>query len=565
MNLFKLFFISLLLIPQAACAATLTEKFEETYIPLGPSYNEASMAPVDFNSDGKFDGIVAIDSKGSRVLAFSFTGPSQIWSVSNPNIRAGNSDGVVIAADIDGDGRSSDVIAGAKGVYAINAGTVLWNFDASGGSIFSLALVDLDGDGTANEIVAGGHGIVYAMDENGISLWNFSEISKSAVESVSSIDLNEDGVGEGVLLSAAKSFYVLDSEGGRVWNKLASDNVYSVISADFDNDGYMNDIVVGSGDGNVTAFNSEGQHLWGYYAYVDPGNKIRLYPADLSETGIFGNVIINADTVHGLNSVGTRAWSGTHVGSAVAQIDFNGNGKMEGVLTGTSNNIYAIGPSGQQVGYYLLPNNEKKAPYNVTGATAISAADLDGDGYLDDVFGVSNGAYFALEHTTDAPAPAATTPAEETPEPEETPDTTPAETPKDVTVSLGDDRVVTEGTVVTLVAEATASLSTGKIVTYVWTEGTDLLTNEIDKNSYGKVFSVGEHVIKVVVTDDTGASSSDTVKVTVTAKETETPAEAPPEQTSPLLMVFLGVAIGVAVVGAILYFMKKKEPQDEWD
>ncbi|MBU2559957.1 PKD domain-containing protein, partial [archaeon] len=100
------------------------------------------------------------------------------------------------------------------------------------------------------------------------------------------------------------------------------------------------------------------------------------------------------------------------------------------------------------------------------------------------------------------------------------------------------------------------------IVSYTWTEGDTLLGED---KTLGKIFDAGEHTIKVTVKDNTGASAYDTVKVTVTAKETTAPTDAPQEQTSPFLMVLLGVGIGVAIVGAILFYMKKnKGPEDEW-
>ena len=563
LRLFFPFFIILLIIPGAVNADTLTEKFEKDYIPLGSATGEVSLAVADFDSDGKYDGVAAIDSRGGRVMAFSFSGLGQIWTVSKPNIIEGTSKGAIIAADLDGDGKSSDIIAGARGIFAINAGTVIWNFTTSD-SIYSFALVDLNQDGKADEIVAGGHGNVYAVDSTGALLWKFSDPS-APVEAISGIDFDKNGVPESVLLGSAKSLFVLDSDGNRLWSRIASDNVYSVISADFDNDGYRTDIVYGAGDGNVTALNSEGTGLWDYRAYVTPGEKIKLHAADLSSTGIFDKIVVNADSVHALNSVGTRAWSNTFIGDTAVLVDFNGDGNREGVVIGTSNNIYGISPLGQEVGYYLLDNGQKQKTYNMTGAAVLSPADLDGDGYLDDIFGVTGGAYFALAHTTDAPAPVVTT----TPPPATTtaPITTTPPVPGEVTVNLGDDRTVVEGTVVTLTAEATPSLSTGKITSYVFTEGTELLNlGEINKKTLGKIFEVGEHTIKVVVTDDTGATSSDTIKVTVTSQSiipAQTPV--PAEQTNPLVMVLLGVAIGVAIVGAILYFMKKKESQDEWD
>jgi hypothetical protein len=228
------------------------------------------------------------------------------------------------------------------------------------------------------------------------------------------------------------------------------------------------------------------------------------------------------------------------------------------VVTSTSNRIYAISPTGQQVGYYLKDDGVKKSPYNITGATALSAADLDGDGYLDDIFGVTSGAYFALAHTTDAPAaPTTTSPPATT----AAPVTTAPPAPKDVTVDIGEDKTVTKGTVVTLTAEAAPSLDTGSIVSYIWTEDNTVLGQD---KSLSKIFDEGEHTIRVEVTDNTGAKSSDVIKVIVIAPTSPTPTAAPPKQTSPLKMVLLGVAIGVAIVGAILYYMKKKGPEKDW-
>lgn len=558
MDNLKLVFIVIFLIPGVVSAATLTEEFEKDYISLGSATGTASMATVDFNSDGKIDGVVAIDSRGGRVLAFDFSGPGLIWSVTNPDIAAGSTDGAIISADLDGDGRSSDVIAGAKGVYAINSGTVIWKF-ITRDSIYSLAMVDLDGDGNASETVAGGTGNLYALDASGVSLWNFTDINR-VVTSVTGIDLDKDGVPESVLFGSGKVVYILDSNGDRVWSRMASDTVYSVISADLDSDGYLTDSVVGSGDGNVTALNKAGEYLWYYKAYVDPGNKIKLYAADLSSTGVFNKIIVNADSVHALNAAGSRAWSGTHVGDAIALVDFNSDGKRESMVIGTSKNIYAINPRGQSVGYYLLDDGKKKSPYNITGASTLSAADLDGDGYLDDIIGVGNGIFFALAHITTAP-PQTTAPP---------PETTPAPVPQDVTVEIGQDRSVTENTLITLTADATPSLPDGSIVSYIWTEDSTILGQE---KSLSKIFPVGEHEINVVVTDNTGEKASDTVKVTVATQESPTPkpaatTEAPPatgKQTSPIIMVLVGIAIGAVIVGVILHFLKKqKGSEGDW-
>ncbi|MEE8402089.1 MAG: PKD domain-containing protein, partial [Candidatus Hydrothermarchaeaceae archaeon] len=224
-----------------------------------------------------------------------------------------------------------------------------------------------------------------------------------------------------------------------------------------------------------------------------------------------------------------------------------------------SNKIYAISSSGLQVGYYLPDGINKRGPYNITGASTLSPADLDGDGYLDDIIGVGSGTFFALAHKTLAPAPEATTPPVTT--------SPPPLKLKNVSVEAGEDRTVTKNTLVTLTPETTASLDNGSIVSYLWTEGSTILGQE---KSLSKIFEEGEHEIKVIITDNTGAKASDTIIVIVAAQSSPTPpptTTAPePEgnQTSPIMMVLLGIIIGAVVVGAIMYFSKKKESEEEW-
>ncbi len=64
----------------------------------------------------------------------------------------------------------------------------------------------------------------------------------------------------------------------------------------------------------------------------------------------------------------------------------------------------------------------------------------------------------------------------------------------------------------TLTASASPSTSGGIIVSYIWTEDDKILGQEA---TLKKVFEKGNHAIKVVVTDNTGAKAEDTVKITV--------------------------------------------------
>ena len=88
------------------------------------------------------------------------------------------------------------------------------------------------------------------------------------------------------------------------------------------------------------------------------------------------------------------------------------------------------------------------------------------------------------------------------------------DTNKKPTVDAGDNQSVTEGERVTL--RAKASDSDGTIVSYEWREG-DVVKGHSAKLKL-KHLSLGKHYFTVTVTDDKGATASDTVRVKVKPK-----------------------------------------------
>lgn len=85
------------------------------------------------------------------------------------------------------------------------------------------------------------------------------------------------------------------------------------------------------------------------------------------------------------------------------------------------------------------------------------------------------------------------------------------------TTNAGPDQTITLGDSVTLDGSKSED-SDGTIQSYAWTENGTLLTNEI---SFTKAnFTVGTHTIILTVTDNDGATDSDTVIVTVNAPPT---------------------------------------------
>jgi hypothetical protein len=404
--------VILLTLPVQNASAELTEEFNEEYTPIGPSTSgSASMTTVDFDQDGKADGLAIIDNDGGRVLALDLHGEQRGAIIWNRLIQPGVKGTSILAMDLDGNDYIDEVVLASKDLHAFDKGGEIWSFSPTG-SISSIAAIDLDGDGQANELVAGGWGKVYALSSDGNLIWNFTlGDAKLYIESVSGVDLNRDGVPESVIvgggLAEGRYVSILDSRGVEIWGRRIQEKTRSVISADLNNDGYRNEIVVGDSTGNITAFDGDGNFLWSYKTPdpVSERQRIKLYAADLNEEGLFNVIIAKAVTIYAINPNGELRWTFSVTPHSLALSDFNSNGKFEGVIASTDSKIYAVSPMGKQVGYYL-DDYKKISPVNTTlgGARVITSVDLDGDGYLDDIAGIQDNTIFLIEHTTLKPA-----------------------------------------------------------------------------------------------------------------------------------------------------------------
>lgn len=411
----RLAILMVLVLSMQIVQGQLTEEFNENYIPVGPSTSGmAVMESLDFDPDGKLgDALVVFDNDGGRVVALDLHAERRgavMWNEIVPRGVRGSS---ILAVDLNGNNRLDEVVVASEDIYAFNKDGKLWSF-APIGSLSSLTAVDLNGDGKAREIVAGGWGKVYALASDGSSLWNFTVgDTKLYAESVAGVDLNRDGVPESVILGGGlaegRYVYVLGPTGNEVWSHSIGARAQSVASLDLNGDGFSDEVVVGDNTGNITAFDSRGNYLW-HYKTPDPTDekqRIKLYPADLEEKGSFDVVLAKGMTIYAINRNGGLRWTFPVTPNSIAQADFNSNGKMESVIAGTDSKIYALNKNGIQVGYYADGGGQKTSPFNTSlgGASVVASTDLDGDGYLDDIAGISGNTIFLVEHITKVEAP----------------------------------------------------------------------------------------------------------------------------------------------------------------
>ncbi len=83
---------------------------------------------------------------------------------------------------------------------------------------------------------------------------------------------------------------------------------------------------------------------------------------------------------------------------------------------------------------------------------------------------------------------------------------------KELTVNAGPDMSVVEGTTITLTADVTLTEPGATITSYLWKEDNTLLGTT---KSITLALPGGAHEVTVTVTEDSGATASDTVRVNV--------------------------------------------------
>jgi hypothetical protein len=333
-----------------------------------------AIAQVDMNSDGTFDGAV-VGLRGGFTSLYALDSSGIRWQ------KTGISDvNSVTAADLDGDGFYSHVVVAAKSIYALDSssGSTIWEFALPGSGKIVVA-ANLDSD-DKTEIIAGDLGTIYAIDDDGTSLWNHSVIGQ-----LNLIVPTKDRV----VYGASTSVKALDRSGNLRSSKLLSDIVTALSPADLDGDGTFDDVVAGSINGNITAINSDWSVAWSFWKTFDLSDgRMSIQPIDADYDGIKDETLVNGIVPFVLNPDGSKKWEGSQMGaylSAVSPIDFDGDGILDDVLVGTDKYIYSLTASGIK----LKVNKQTK--YNGTGADALAAVDLDGDGVLDDFIGVSDG------------------------------------------------------------------------------------------------------------------------------------------------------------------------------
>ncbi len=351
-------------------------KHDGTTEPGWPQIATIQSAPAlgDLDNDGYLE-IVAAENV-NQINAYYYNGTMLSgWPVYTYDFIYGSP----IIGEINGDINKEIIFGSGDYIWAVHhTGQNVTGYPIkTGGSVRSTpALADVDDDGLL-ELFAG---------SDDTYVWGF-DLTKSYVESrLPWPQFHQNSQNTGLY-----SFDILE-----MTIETGSGVRSSPTIVDLDDDG-LSDVVVGSQDNHIWAFDAKGNNITGWP--VDTGGAISLSsPAvgDIDGDGMVEVVVGNLiDNIYAFNHDGTTVtgWpvtTGDWVQSSPALGDIDNDGQLEIVVGSTDNNIYALEGNGSYVTGWPI----------TTGGDIISSpalGDIDNDGQLEIVVNSYDGYIWALE------------------------------------------------------------------------------------------------------------------------------------------------------------------------
>lgn len=273
----------------------------------------------------------------------------------------------IIAGDIDGDGNPEIIIVDDTGtLFVVDiSGNVLWKFESGeSGSVEDLfldkesikvrssspVLYDINDDGKPEIIFGSETGKLYAIDNKGNKLFEFS--ADGPIRSTAAIsDINNDGVPEIIFGSSDNHIYILDAEGKQLRKFAVDGEVESgIVVEDINNDGNLQ-IIFGCEDNKLYVMDFDGNKLWAYQAE----GPIKSTPTVTNINGSFDKSIIfgcDDGNIYVLSNKGSLQASYDTKGRVISKVivdDVNEDSVSE-IITGTcsyEDNLVMLNPEGK--------------------------------------------------------------------------------------------------------------------------------------------------------------------------------------------------------------------------
>jgi len=361
----------------------------------------------DFDKDGD-DDVAAIEgSQGSygKLQVFVGDNGSLIFKTTSftSDVRS------LTAVDLNHDGFRDEIVIGQdgniwayrwNGTYGVELNTTgdeIWKVGQPADSIFEIATIDLDNDGYVDEIIAGdrgssvGPGYIWAFNETGDYLWNFTLPSAGDDDSINSLvveDINDDGNAE-IIFGSGKfeRVYVLNKSGyklfeytiglGGIGNWYGSSPGIDV--SDINNDGIL-DIACTAAFNDSQSYNLTWNNTLRKWQLNRTFASVGTYSYNItcSKGGYQTTTSSSTITVQG-NPTGKKFEIKNSTGSTIASIDDVGNMFLKGTksesqasLTPSANSFILKNSTGSTIVYI------NESGYLFLLGTVTSGSDMSG-------------------------------------------------------------------------------------------------------------------------------------------------------------------------------------------
>jgi outer membrane protein assembly factor BamB len=358
-----------------------------------PSYGSAAAADLDG------DGV-------PEIVFGTYYGDEQLYCVDGKTgavkwrkqSRGGPLDASVLIADVDSDG-APEIVFGdsAHGtIWCLDAaGAEQWVFDGPSGTDSPPAAADLDGDGTIEIVygtmkVKGGAGRVVTLDgATGAPRWS-AEVPGHVQSEPALVDLDADGVRDVLVtnwMGDGKLRALNGKDGIELWSFVTGDWIYHGVSVnDFDGDGKP-EIVVADRKGSVWMLEGESGAVQWTAALEGEREGSVFGPTTLVDADGKGapEIVVCGAHLHLLDARKgetrwRRAFGGASLARGTAAADVDGDGRQDLVFGEGTRLRAARARDGKELWAWELRGGED-VHEGLDHAPLI--LDLDGDGRLD--------------------------------------------------------------------------------------------------------------------------------------------------------------------------------------
>ncbi|MEM8860084.1 MAG: FG-GAP-like repeat-containing protein, partial [Chloroflexota bacterium] len=362
-----------------------TLPFDVQAVEINSRY-QGSPVVIDLDNDGNNE-IILGDMLANKVTVFNGSKSVQWFANTGGGIR-----GSVAVGNLDSDSELEVVAVSEDGMlYG-------WNHDGSdlsgypvqiieGRLISTPALEDIDNDGELEILIAATNNRLYAREADGTAKWNVSigDVadtfgSQSLNSSPTIADIDNDNDFEIVVGSFDNCMYAFDHEGTQLWKFCTGDIIVSTPAvAEFGPDAAGKEIVFGSGDQFIYVLKANGELYWRRETgWIVQGSPLIV---DIDADG-FNDVLIGSDDdklhAYDFDAFTLPGWPQATNGDIYGRpafADIDADGQDEVLIGSNDTNVYAF----EKDGSTSTGNWPQKAEASIKGSVVIADVRDDGE------------------------------------------------------------------------------------------------------------------------------------------------------------------------------------------